>query len=237
MHEGSIVQQVLYLIVYSGALISASGTAAFSSKISRITGIRLLFIGTAACTSVLSAQVFINSSGIPEKLEAASAANLTLMLNMLIIALLSIIIYSSVSASLSLRGADYAVMLRKAAAWAAGAAVIPLLVSQGFVLFSRSMIAETVFTWLLGAGVLIFFAAMIFSNSPAVSAAESRRGQQGPRFRQSPARGNHSVSASDNYSRRLRRSCCGAGRVRCAEHPQPPVPLQSCIRKTGRASA
>ncbi len=158
--------QFLYLLVYSSSLICAAAVLVFRKRLGTDTDrpVGHLIILTAACSSLISLQVFLSAVGLLQQLDESGVSRLTLSMNMLIIIVISAAVHSAVSVSYSQRPGGLSKLIRTAAAVSVAAMLAAVIILQALTLFAHSLSASELLGVLMTAGIAFFSAVIIFAS-------------------------------------------------------------------------
>ncbi len=165
MQNNEYFSQLLYLLVYSSALICVAAVVVFRTRLKTEPGVHLnRFILSLAFTgSLVSIQVFLNAVGILDRLNESSTSRLIIIMNMLIIAAISLIVHSAVSISLLTRPSGFNRRIIFTVSVVITAMLINTAALQILTLVSHSTAASALLEIVMSAGIILYAAGITFS--------------------------------------------------------------------------
>ena len=162
----SFSAQFLYLLVYTSSVICAASLFVFGRKLKGLAAgpLRMMAGAISAGCTLISVQVFLNTSGFLERLTGTAASRITIIFNLLISAVIGLLVYSAVAASFSLRTAALGNRIKNITAVIVSAMVLNLLILQVPALLMNSLNATDLLGISMIGGMALYICGMVFST-------------------------------------------------------------------------
>lgn len=165
MQNSSYIEQFLYLIVYSVSIINAAAVIVLKKRLTEVSDklIRRAALLTAAFSTLISLQTFLNALGILEHITETNAAQITITFNVLLIACFAALAYTAGLFSFKLRPARFSRQLRYIALIVIVFLLFNVLLLQILSFFSDFLPAAALLGMLMLYSIIMFAAAAAFS--------------------------------------------------------------------------
>ena len=165
MENTGYLSQFLYLLVYSSSLVSSAAVAVFRKRLNASADkpLKQLIMSVAVCSTLLSAQVFLNAIDLLNRLNKPNASRVTIVINILVIGSIALIVYSGVALTHALRSSSYSRIILRTTAALTAILLLCSAILQILTLFAYSQSAAEMLGILLISGMALSSAGLIYS--------------------------------------------------------------------------